>query len=167
MGYKVDLPEALKELNDSSRVWIFQSDRTLDKEEVHKISMSMEQFTQGWTSHNNSLLAKAWVVFDLFVVVLLDESQSSAASGCSIDKLTHQMEGLSNYVNADLLNRTNFNFMIDNGVEMIPMSDLKSAVKTGKISESTLVFNNLVKNKAELSEQWLVPIKESWQSRFL
>ena len=167
MDYKVDFPEALKSLSDSSRVWIFQSDRLLNKDEVHKISMSMEQFTQGWTSHNNSLLAKAWLAFDRFIVVILDESRSAAASGCSIDKLTHQMEGLSNYVHADLLNRTNFNFMINDGVEMIPMTSLKEAVQSGQINENTLVFNNLVKTKAELSEKWLIPIKDSWQSRFM
>jgi hypothetical protein len=39
--------------------------------------------------------------------------------------------------------------------------------KQRAVSKNTIVFNNLVANKAEYLENWEVPASESWHSRFL
>ena len=39
--------------------------------------------------------------------------------------------------------------------------------KDKAVSKNTIVFNNLVTNKAEYLENWEVPAKDSWHSRFI
>jgi hypothetical protein len=39
-------------------------------------------------------------------------------------------------------------------------------VKNKSVTENTLVFNNLVVNKAEFLSQWEVPAKDSWHARY-
>ena len=45
--------------------------------------------------------------------------------------------------------------------------DFKKMAKQRAISKNTIVFNNLVANKAEYLENWEVPVSESWHSRFI
>ena len=46
------------------------------------------------------------------------------------------------------------------------MSHIKTMAKNRAVSKKTIVFNNLVQNKAEYLEHWEVPAEESWHSRF-
>jgi hypothetical protein len=39
-------------------------------------------------------------------------------------------------------------------------------IKKRSISKKTIVFNNLINNKAEFLNNWEVPIEESWHNRF-
>jgi len=39
--------------------------------------------------------------------------------------------------------------------------------KNRSVSKKTIVFNNLVTNKAEYLENWEVPAEESWHGRFM
>ena len=47
-----------------------------------------------------------------------------------------------------------------------PLKDFKTMAKNRAVSKKTIVFNNLVQNKAEYLEHWEVPAEESWHSRF-
>lgn len=158
---------ALSELGEDSRLWIFQADRALTEVEQSNVQHWIDEFTPKWTSHNRSLKAKGVVAFDRFVIIALDESVSNAASGCSIDSMTHHMQAIANQLSINLMDRVTFCFKLDDQVKGIHMNDVTQALKQGDISEDSLVFNNLIKTKKELASAWLVPISQSWQKRFL
>jgi len=40
-------------------------------------------------------------------------------------------------------------------------------IKMGKVNAETLVYNNLVTVKKELDTHWEIPLKNSWQKRYL
>ncbi len=165
----IDTNEVLFEsLSDTSRLWIFQSDRKLTSSEVEGIQADLNLFMPQWTSHNRSLKAEAKVLYDHFVVVALDEQVSNSASGCSIDSMTHQIQAICQAnKNLNLLDRTTFYFLMKDGIKGIPMQEVSQAVQDGVVNSDSIVFNNLIKTKAELSTAWKVPIKDSWQKRFL
>ena len=48
-----------------------------------------------------------------------------------------------------------------------PLSDFRKMAKDKAVSKNTIVFNNLVSNKAEFVNNWKVPAKDSWHGRFL
>lgn len=73
------------EFSQHSRVWIYQSDRKLTDPEVGKIQQELDDFTIGWTAHNNQLKARAEIRYNRFLILIVDESQAGA-SGCSIDR---------------------------------------------------------------------------------
>jgi hypothetical protein len=45
--------------------------------------------------------------------------------------------------------------------------DFRKMAKNNSVSLNTIVFNNLINTKAEYKENWEVPAKDSWHSRFL
>ena len=47
------------------------------------------------------------------------------------------------------------------------LSDFRKMAKDKAVSKNTIVFNNLVANKAEYIENWEVPASESWHNRFV
>ena len=49
----------------------------------------------------------------------------------------------------------------------LSIKEFKSLVKDKSITESTIVFNNLVSNISEYDKYWEVNIKDSWHNQFL
>src|ERR1700712_476692 len=79
------------QFSENSRVWVYQSDKQLSDADVIKLQVQLDNFTTGWTAHNNQLKAKAEIRYNRFIVLIVDESQAGA-SGCSIDKSVHFMQ---------------------------------------------------------------------------
>lgn len=161
------LMDSLQDLSDESRLWIFQSNRKLNDGEVNFTQNMLQEFLSKWTSHNHSLIADGFVALGHFIIIALDESRSTQASGCSIDTMTNQIQGLAQQVNADLMDRTTFYFMIDEEIQGIQMNELSEMYKENKVLDESLVFNNLIQTKGELKTKWLIPLKKSWHFRFV
>jgi hypothetical protein len=47
------------------------------------------------------------------------------------------------------------------------VDEFKALIKQGKVTENTLVYNNLVSVKQDLATKWEVPLKNSWHKRYL
>lgn len=170
MAYKEtisNVPDLLQEMSDNARLWIFQAEKPLNITEVELVQNHLDTFLVGWTSHNRALKASGIVVFDRFVIIALDESQSSQASGCSIDAMTHQIQAISASMSVNLLDRSTFYFLIENEIVGYPMNEVSSVYQDGLINARSLVFNNLIKNKGELTDKWIVPLEKSWHKRFV
>jgi len=153
-------------LSEQSRIWIWQSNRVLSEEECSKGKTAISEFASQWVSHNRALVAKADILCNRFWVVALDQSAGAGASGCSIDSLTQAVQSIAASIEVDVLDRTKFCFYKDEQIVVVPMSDLSGAIADGYILDTDLVFDNLVKTKAELSSTWLKPLKDSWHKRF-
>jgi hypothetical protein len=97
-------------LSPDSRVWIYQADRTLSGEEAEKITSEANTFVQDWSSHNRALKAKAELLHDRFLVLMVDESQAGA-SGCSIDKSVHFVEKVGSDFKVNFFNRMLFSYL--------------------------------------------------------
>ena len=162
-----NLYDQFEGLSDSSRLWIWQSPKELNPSQVERIRSVMSDFIPQWASHSRELSARSIVYLNRFVVVALDQEVSHAASGCSIDSLTHVITQLSAELNIDLLDRTHFCFAKEEIVTCIHMNDLADRVSDGEIDNNSLVFNPLVASKKDLLTKWLVPVGESWHKRFM
>jgi len=154
-----------KDLPDTARIWIYQSNRPFTEEEVEEIHGYMKEFITQWTVHGKSLLAGYEIPYRRFIILGLDQSQA-AASGCSIDASVHFIQGLEKKYGVDLLDKMNVTFKQGAYVSYKTLADFKKMAKNRAISKNTIVFNNLVNNKQEYQESWEVPAAESWHSRF-
>ena len=150
--------------SEKSRVWIYQSDKQLSDENVSALQQQLDNFTTGWTAHNNQLKAKAEIRYNRFIVLLVDESQAGA-SGCSIDKSVNFMKLVEQQFGINLFDR--FNLAYRNGSEILSVSrdKFEELLKNGTITSNTIVFNNLAKDLVELQNNWEVPFKDSWHVR--
>ncbi|MDB5008937.1 MAG: transporter ATPase [Mucilaginibacter sp.] len=149
------------QFSENSRVWVYQSDKKLSDTEVQQIQSLLNEFTTGWTAHNNQLKAKAEIRYNRFLILIVDESQAGA-SGCSIDKSVHFMQQLEKQFCIKLFDRFNLAFREGNEVLSAPRHDFEALLKQGSINTDTIVFNNMVQNLNELQTKWEVPFKDSW-----
>jgi hypothetical protein len=101
-----------------------------------------------------------------FIILMADETQSGV-SGCSTDSSVHLIKAIEQKFNADLFNRQNLAFIIQDKVQLIPLPQLNDAAENNFINADTLYFNNTVLTKKELLEKWIVPVKESWLAKRL
>jgi hypothetical protein len=50
---------------------------------------------------------------------------------------------------------------------MLSKSKFEELLHAGALNENTIVFNNLITNKAELDHAWEVPMEKSWHKVML
>jgi hypothetical protein len=152
--------------SDDSRVWIYQADRPFDEHDLDRVNADIEAFCTQWTSHNRELRATGGVMHDRFVVLVVDESQTSA-SGCSIDKSVAFVKYLEQEYGRQLLLRHQVAWINPAGdIETVALDQLSEAVRAGRIGPETRVFDNLVANRRDYLQRWVVPLRESWMKRF-
>ncbi|MBK0380610.1 ABC transporter ATPase [Mucilaginibacter segetis] len=149
------------EFSSHSRVWIYQADHELSDAEAMQIQVLLDNFTTGWTAHNNQLKAAAQIRYNRFLILIVDESQAGA-SGCSIDKSVNFMKQLEQQFGINLFDR--FNLAYREGEEILSANrdEFEELLKQGQITADTIVFNNLVKDVTELQTRWEIPFKDSW-----
>ena len=151
-----------KELPDSSRIWIYQSSRELQKEEVDQIKDAGKRFIANWATHGTALQAAMEVFYDRFIVLFADEEQVKA-SGCSIDSSVHFMKEVEKAFGINLFDRMNIAYRSSNdSINTLPMHDLRELMESGKLNDDTTIFNNLVATKGEMESNWEVPVQNSW-----
>lgn len=149
------------QFSEKSRVWVYQADRNLSDSEVLQMQILLDNFTTGWTAHNNQLKAKGEIRYDRFLILIVDESQAGA-SGCSIDKSVHFMKQIESHFNINLFDRFNLAYRDGDDIYSTPRHDFEELLKQGSINTNTIVFNNMVQNLNELQTKWEVPFKDSW-----
>jgi len=155
-----------KELPDDSRIWIYQSNRKLSDAEVEIISAKTEAFLEQWTAHGKDLNAGFEIRYNRFIVLGLNQENASA-SGCSIDSSVYFIQSLEKEFGLDLLDKMNVTFYNGEYIAHKSLADFKKMAKARSVSKNTVVFNNLVITKEDYLENWEVPAKDSWHSRFL
>lgn len=154
-----------QELSETSRVWIYQSNRSFSETELEEISQKTSQFLTSWTAHGADLNAGFEIRYKRFIVIGLDQNLQSA-TGCSIDAYVHFIQQLEQEYSVDLMDKMNVSYKQGDFVAYKSLKDFKTMAKNRAVSKKTVVFNNLVQNKAEYLEHWEVPASESWHSRF-
>ncbi len=155
-----------KELPENSRIWVYQSNRKLSDNEVEEISAKTEAFLEQWTAHGKDLDAGFEIKYNRFIVLGLNQENASA-SGCSIDASVYFIQSLEKEYGLDLLDKMNVTFYNGEFIAHKTLTDFKKMAKARSVSKNTIVFNNLVITKEDYLENWEVPAKDSWHSRFL
>lgn len=151
---------------DSSRVWIYQADHALPVDEIGSINENIDAFSKEWTSHNRQLRATGGLLHDTFVILVADES-AAGASGCSIDASVRYVTSLGEKYGVGFFDRLTFAFLDGEKIRHIHRDRLSEAFKKGEITDDTLFFDNLVRDKAEFIARWVTPLGTSWIKRFV
>lgn len=153
-------------LPGSSRVWIYQANRSFTEEEIQEISSRLDDFIEKWTVHGADLKASYEIKYNRFITIALDQDLN-AASGCSIDASVQFIQQLEKDFNVDLLDKMNVSYKQGEFIAYKSLADFRKMAKQRAVSPNTIVFNNLVNNKAEYLSDWEVPASESWHKRFM
>ena len=154
------------ELSLESRVWIFQADRILTKDEQDAIYSLLKDFVSKWSTHGVQMHSSHLIVHNCFVVIAADE-QKQQASGCAIDSFTALFKKIGEQFNLSFFDRFSIAYKSNADVVVSSLDEFKSSIKRGDITKNTIVFNNLIASKKDLLNKWELPLHESWQKRYL
>ena len=149
------------EISKSSRVWVYQSNRSLSDKEVVFIHQKLLTFCNDWKAHHVHLKSSYNVLHNRFIILLVDE-QKQNASGCSIDSSVKVIKEIETEFGIDLFNRTHIAFEQKREIVTLSIPEFKKVVQA-----DTVVFNNLVTTKADLEENWETVASNSWHAKFL
>ena len=153
-------------LADNSRIWIYQSDRVFLESETSKISDKIEEFIEDRLGHGDQIKASFLIKYNQFIIIAADQHYNEV-SGCSIDASVNFIKELENQFKLDLTNKLNVSFKDNSNINIVSLSEFQNYSKQQKITSNTVVFNNMIATKADLSENWEVTADKSWHKRFL
>ena len=153
-------------LPDQARVWIYQASRPFLKEEKTDVILEIEAFLKQWAAHGSDLVTSYEIPYDRFIVIGLNE-EVQGATGCSIDSSVRFIQTLEAKYQIELLDKMNVTHKEGDKLLYTPLKEFRSLAKKRKVSSNTIVFNNLVVDKAEYTSHWEVPAGQSWHSRFI
>ncbi|MCF8257902.1 MAG: ABC transporter ATPase [Flavobacteriales bacterium] len=145
-----------------ARTWVYQSSRQLTPDEAGAVCTIARDFAAQWKAHGQPLKATADVLYDRFLVMMVDED-AAGASGCSIDSSVAFVRSLGTKLNADFFDRMQLAYIAQDGeVRTVHANRIAQAVDAGEMSATTIVFNNMVTSHGELQDRWCIPLSESW-----
>ena len=159
---------ALKELPDSSRIWIFQSSRLLGADEEKVLLDMTSHFLAQWTAHQQQLKAGCTIVDGLFLLIAVDEHYTGA-SGCSLDKLHHFVKDAGRQLSLDLLDRLNVALHQEGapGWRQIRLHDLENMISKGEVSGLHKVADVSIQTLGDYRAGFIKRIQETWLSRYI
>lgn len=148
------------------RIWIYQASRHLSDAEQTHILDKLKAFTEQWRAHGKKLVATAEIRYNLFIILMVDESVEWP-TGCSIDKSVYLLKELEEELDIDLFDRLRIAYRptADAPIEVVSKTTFEELVSAGKVGLETIVFNNLVPSYPDLSDKWEVPVRDSWHAR--
>lgn len=153
-----------EDLPDSSKIWIYQSERKLTDEEVVKISELLHTYTESWQAHGADLKASFRVMYNHFVILAVNED-ANAATGCSIDDSVRAIKSIQQHIETNLLDRLSITYKDKDGrVKIVSKKVFREMIESEDISENTIVFNNMITKLSEYEKYWEVPMHQSWHA---
>lgn len=149
----------------SSRIWIYQSEKPLSPDQKNLAKDFLTSYCEQWAAHGEPLRTSFEIAYDHFVVLAVDESFNTT-SGCSIDTSVNALKTLGEKIQVDFFNRELVAFK-DEQVFFVELKHLKQKFLDGSLKENTLVFNNLIAEKKQLSTEWIRPAIQTWLKRYV
>lgn len=142
------------QLPDTSRVWIYVSDRPFDATESNYIQDALSDFTQNkWATHGTKLMASGSVLMNQLVVLAVDQDVMNA-SGCSIDSSVRLMKQLGTELKVDFFNRLFVLISKESEIKRVHFQELH------QYSDWKLL-NPMVSSLEEVRNRFLIDVKES------
>lgn len=155
-----------EKMPENARIWVYQANRTIKKEESESIKSQLQVFIENWESHQRPLCASFQLLYDRFIVLAVDESHHPA-SGCSIDSSVQLMKDIESYFRLNLFDRTQLIFSINDHLQAFSLKSIKDLIHDNVILPDTIVYNNAVTTLKEFRENWAVKVQNSWLAKFL
>ena len=153
-----------RDFNDNSRVWVYQSNRVFTQPEVLQIEKLLKNFSRDWKSHGTPVKGFANLFFGQFIILMADET-AMGVSGCSTDSSVRFIKNIEQDFQVELFDRLMLAFLIQERIQLLPLSQISSYLEDGLINTDTLYFNNTILTKKELLDHWIIPVKESWLAK--
>lgn len=146
--------DAFEKFPDDSRVWLYQTDRKLNDDEIKLVRDRLYAFMREWAAHGNKLWAAADVINPCFVAISVNDALTPP-SGCSIDASVKELQALGKEIKVDFFTRMKVTYIKDGNLEQIDFSDIS------ELSGDTSIYDPLLSKLGDLRTKFPVSLKES------
>ncbi len=155
-----------EQLAATSKVWVFQAEREFSEAEVQLLTTKLNAFTDNWLSHGSLVKGHFKILYSRFILFFADE-QGEAMCGRAVDASVRFIKEMETIFGVPMLNRNLVAYLKDGKVFSCTLNDLAHLSEEGKITPDTIMFNNLVANKADFEKNWMIPLSSSWQQNYI
>jgi len=163
LNSEIDL---FKGFNPASKVWIYSSDKSIDDVKAKEIQEKINLFTTQWTAHDIALKATGTVLYNRFIILSVDESQTNA-SGCSIDKSVHFVKEIENRFDLQLFDRLTIYYFKNEELGSFHLNDILEKVGSGEINRQTKIVDTTLTQLGALRTEFIKEAGKSWLGRFI
>jgi hypothetical protein len=154
-----------EQLPDESRVWIFNTERTLSPAERRSMQDELDRFVAQWAAHRKDLTAGYTIRYDQFIILGVDESKLPP-SGCSIDAMVRFLRELGSASGIQIVDAPDVCYRSSDAIVCVDRNEFGRRVERGEVSADTIVFNGMVDRLGDLrAGRWELPARESWHGR--
>lgn len=143
-------------LKETSRVYIYPSNRKFYLNEVPTIKESIRLFLQEFPN----IISSFKLEYNRFIIIFI--SDETPLSNDQNDLLVGFIIDLEKQYKLSLLDKMNVCFKQGEYVQLKEIPDFKKLIKNRGVSKKTIVFNNFINSKSEFTSCWEVPAEESW-----
>jgi hypothetical protein len=149
-------------LPDSSRIWVFGSDRPVTGAAAEQLLGEVDRFLESWRAHGEPLRCGRLWTDNRFLVVGVDQSTANA-SGCSIDGLFRVLQQLERSVGAQLVGGGRVYYRDHAGVaQSVARTELDALVARGDVGPNTAVFDTSITDLGEWRAKFEQPARKTW-----
>jgi hypothetical protein len=149
-------------LPDSSRIWIFGSDRPVTGAAAEQLLGAVDKFLDAWRAHGDPLRCGRLWADNRFLVIGVDQSTANA-SGCSIDGLFRVLQQLEREIGAQLVGGGRVYYRDHGGAaQCVSRADLDNLVSRGEVGPDTVVFDTSITDLGEWRARFEQPARKTW-----
>ncbi len=154
-------------LPDSSRIWIFGSDRPVTGAAADQLLGEVDTFLNSWQAHGEPLRCGRLLADGRFLVVGVDQSDANA-SGCSIDGLFRRLQHLESSIGARMVGGGRVFYRDHSGAaQSVARTELDSLVARGEVGPDTVVFDTSITDLGEWRARFEQPARKTWVADLL
>lgn len=153
------------ELPKNAKVWIYQSNRKFNDDEILEINALLKEFVTHWKDHGKNVTGSFTIKYNQFIVIALDNNERNVP-GCVIDASIRVLREIENQFKVDLLNNFNTSYRENGSINVVKLIDFQKLAKDAIVTIDTVVFNGMVSSIQDFENLWEVPAHLSWHKRY-
>jgi hypothetical protein len=154
-------------LPDSGRLWIFASDRPLERDESSVLLAEVDRFLDQWKAHGAPLRSARDWRDDRFLAIGIDPT-AEQASGCSIDGLFRELQRLEESLATTLRGGGRVFYRDAKGRALLALrTEVQSLAGAGVIGDDTPVFDTSLTTVGGYRDRFERPARDTWVGSLL
>lgn len=153
-------------LPDTSRLWSFHTAAPLTNEQESALRTHLESFLATWAAHRKEMHT-AYELRESQVLLVAVDDAHVGPSGCSIDALVHELQGIGREIGVELIDSPDVLYRRNDGtLATTTRPGFRSLAEQGEVTGSTVVFDRTLERLGDLrSGRFELQASQSWHAR--
>jgi hypothetical protein len=145
----------------NAKVWIYASNKIINASQLETIRQMAVPFIQNWTAHQNQLKAEFAVLYNCFLVFMVDEGFNEI-SGCGIDKSVKLVKEIEQATGLNLFDRLKIQLLENQNIHIYSKAEAVKKIENNELSAGAQTFNNQVNVKSQFEAEWIIDLEKAW-----